>query len=131
VGAVLAGSAELIEEAWRWKQMLGGAMRQSGILAAGCLYALDHHVDRLAEDHRLAQRLSRGLAELPEVEIDPEAVQTNIVVFTVPDAPTLVTALADQVDLTTIDGRRIRAVTHMDVDADGIDRALEAIAAAL
>ena len=131
VGAVLAGSAELIEEAWRWKQMLGGAMRQSGILAAGCLYALDHHVDRLAEDHRLAQRLSRGLAELPEVEIDPEAVQTNIVVFTVPDAPTLVKALADQVDLTTIDGRRIRAVTHMDVDADGVDRALEAIAAAL
>jgi threonine aldolase len=131
VGAVLAGSAELIEEAWRWKQMLGGAMRQSGILAAGCLYALDHHVERLADDHRLAQRLSRGLAELPGVEIDPKTVQTNIVVFTVPDAPVLVARLADEVDLTAIDGRRIRVVTHMDVDADGVDRALDAIAGAL
>jgi threonine aldolase len=68
---------------------------------------------------------------VPGVEIDPETVQTNIVVFTVPDAPALVTAVAEQVDLTTIDGRRIRAVTNMDVDVDGIDRALEAITAAL
>lgn len=111
--------------------MLGGAMRQSGILAAGCLYALDHHVDRLADDHRLAQRPSRGLAKLPGVEIDPETVQTNIVVFTVPDAPALVAAVAEQVDLTTIDADQIRAVTHMDVDAHGIERALEVIAAAL
>jgi threonine aldolase len=131
VGAVLAGSAPLIEEAWRWKQMLGGAMRQSGILAAGCLYALDHHVDRLAEDHANAQRLSRGLAELDGVEIAPETVQTNIVVFAVPDARALVDAVAGQVELTTIDRRRIRAVTHLDVDAAAIDRALLAISAAL
>ena len=57
LGAVLAGSAELIDEAWRYKQMLGGAMRQAGIVAAGALYALDHHVDRLAEDHALARVL--------------------------------------------------------------------------
>ena len=65
VGAVLAGSRELIDEAWRWKQMLGGAFRQSGIVAAGCLYALDHHVDRLAEDHAHARLLAEGLASLP------------------------------------------------------------------
>jgi threonine aldolase len=131
VGAVLAGSGGLIEEAWRWKQMLGGAMRQSGILAAGCLHALDHHVDRLADDHHNAQRLGRGLAALPGVALDPETVQTNIVVFTVADARALVARLAGQVDLTAVDARRIRAVTHMDVDAAGIDRALAAIADAL
>jgi threonine aldolase len=131
VGAVLTGSAELIDEAWRWKQMLGGAMRQSGILAAACIYALDHHVDRLADDHATAQRLSRGLAELPGVEIDPETVQTNIVVFAVPDARTLVGAVSEHVELTAVDQRRVRAVTHLDVDAEAIDRALAAIAAAL
>jgi threonine aldolase len=131
VGAVLAGSRDLIEDAWRWKQMLGGAMRQSGILAAGCLHALDHHVDRLAEDHSNAQRLSRGLAALPGVELDAESVQTNIIVFAVSDAHGLVAKLAGRVDLTTVDAHRIRAVTHMDVDADGIDRALAAIADAV
>jgi threonine aldolase len=131
VGAVLAGSGALIDEAWRWKQMLGGAMRQSGILAAGCLHALDHHVDRLADDHNNAERLGRGLAALPGVALDPESVQTNIVVFTVADARALVARLAGQVDLTVVDTRRIRAVTHMDVDAAGIDRALAAIADAL
>ena len=67
VGAVLAGSRELIDEAWRWKQMLGGAYRKSGIVAAGCLYALDRHVDRLAEDHSHARLLAEGLASLPRV----------------------------------------------------------------
>src|ERR1700733_3554825 len=71
IGAVLCGSVELIEEAWRWKQMLGGAFRQSGIVAAACVYALDHHVERLAEDHEHAQVLARGLASLPGVRIDP------------------------------------------------------------
>jgi threonine aldolase len=111
--------------------MLGGAMRQSGILAAACLHALEHHVDRLADDHANAQRLSRGLAELPGVELDPTTVETNIVVFAVADAPALVAGLAHQVELTVVDDRRIRAVTHMDVDASGIDRALAAISAAL
>ena len=61
VGAVLAGSRELIDEAWRWKQQMGGAFRQSGIVAAGCLHALDHHVERLAEDHENARVLADGL----------------------------------------------------------------------
>ena len=85
VGACLAGSTELIEEAWRYKQMLGGAMRQAGVIAAAGLYALDHHVERLAEDHANARALAEGLAEIPGVEIDPATVETNIVVFDVAD----------------------------------------------
>ena len=75
VGACLAGSAAFIEEAWRWKQMLGGAMRQAGIVAAAGLYALDHHVERLAEDHATRPRLAEGLAALPGVELDAATVR--------------------------------------------------------
>ncbi|MDQ3145610.1 MAG: threonine aldolase family protein [Actinomycetota bacterium] len=132
VGAVLAGSAELIEEAWRYKQMLGGAMRQAGIVAAGCLYALDHHVERLAEDHAHARRLADGLAEVNGVTIDPVAVETNIVVFEVESAAALVETLAaDGVVMGTLDARRVRAVTHLDVDAEGVDTALAAVRRAL
>ena len=132
VGACLAGSAELIAEAWRWKQMLGGAMRQAGIIAAGGLYALDHHVDRLADDHARARRLADGLAGLPGVELDPSTVETNILVFAVPDAPAFCDALARaDVLVIPLDARRVRAVTHLDVDDAGIERALEVAAAAL
>jgi threonine aldolase len=125
VGAVLAGSAELIDEAWRYKQMIGGALRQSGIVAAGCLYALDHHVDRLAEDHENARVLADGLAELPGFDV--QAPETNIVIADVPDAPALVGALWDRgVEVTPMGPARIRCVTHLDVDAAGIGRALEA-----
>jgi len=132
VGACLAGSAELISEAWRWKQMLGGAMRQAGIIAAGGLYALDHHVDRLADDHARARRLAEGLGGLPGVDLDPATVETNILVFAVPDAPAFCDALARaDVLVIPLDARRVRAVTHLDVDDAGIERALEAAAAAL
>ena len=132
VGACLAGSAELISEAWRWKQMLGGAMRQAGIIAAGGLYALDHHVERLADDHARARRLGEGLAGLPGVELDPATVETNILVFAVPDAPAFCDALARaDVLVIPLDARRVRAVTHLDVDDAGIEHALEAAAAAL
>ena len=131
VGAVLAGSRELTDEAWRWKQMVGGALRQSGIVAAACLYALDHHVERLADDHKHARRLAEGLAALPGVTVDPAAVQTNIVVFAVDDARELVRRLADRVELTVVDARRLRAVTHLDVDATDIDGALAAISEGL
>ncbi len=82
VGAVLAASRELIDEAWRWKQQWGGAFRQSGIVAAGCLHALDHHVERLAEDHENARVLAEGLLDLGCDVIAPE---TNIVIFSAPD----------------------------------------------
>jgi threonine aldolase len=131
VGAVLAGSRELIDEAWRWKQMLGGALRQSGIVAAGCLYALDHNVERLAEDHSNARVLAGGLAELPRVDIDVDAVETNIVLFSVDDAPGLVARLADRVEVQAFGPHQVRAVTHLDVARADVDRALEAFAGEL
>ncbi|MHB1568971.1 MAG: threonine aldolase family protein, partial [Solirubrobacteraceae bacterium] len=128
VGAVLAGSRELIDEAWRFKQMIGGALRQSGILAAGCLYALDHHVERLAVDHENARHLAEGLAEIPGVRLAADEVQTNIVIFEVDDAHGLVERLTAEVQLQALDHTRVRAVTHLDVDTDDIDRAVAAVA---
>jgi len=132
MGAVLAGSEELIAEAWRYKQMMGGALRQAGIVAAGALWALDHHVDRLAADHDHARLLARGLAGLPGVEIDPDSVETNIVVFRVEDAPGLCARLAAAgVVMGPLDDRTVRAVTHLDVDEEGISFALSAALQAL
>ena len=126
-GAVLVGSRELIDEAWRHKQMIGGAMRQSGVLAAACLYALEHNVARLAEDHEHALLLARNLAKLPGVEIDVSRVDTNIVIFEVDDAPGLAEGLAQAgVQVMALGPRRIRAVTHLDVDRAAIYRALAA-----
>jgi threonine aldolase len=128
VGACLAGSAELIEEAWRFKQMMGGALRQAGIVAAAGLYALDHNVERLAEDHANARVLAEGLAELPRATIDPAKVETNIVIFEVEDPATVLAALlAEGVEMTQMGPGRIRAVTHLDVDRAGIERALEVL----
>ncbi len=130
VGAVMAGSTELIEEAWRWKQMFGGALRQSGILAAGCLWALDHNVERLSEDHANARLLAEGLADGEGIHIDAAAVESNIVIFEVSDAAALVGALAERVELVALDRRRVRAVTHMDVSRDEVEAAAEQIALA-
>ena len=119
IGAVIAGSREFIDEVWRWKQRLGGSMRQAGICAAACTYALDHHVDRLAEDHANARALARGLAQVSGIEIqEPE---TNLVFFK-PDGAgvsgdAMVAALRKRgVMLAMMDGR-IRACTHLDVTA--------------
>ena len=132
LGAVLAGSRELIDEAWRYKQMMGGAMRQAGMMAAGCLYALDHHVDRLAEDHANAARLAEGLASLEAIELDPAQVETNIVVFEVPDAARFLERISrDGVAMSPVGPTTVRAVAHLDVDADGIALALKAARAAL
>ena len=127
VGAVLCGSPELIAEAWRHKQMMGGAFRQSGMVAAGCLHALDHHVERLAEDHENARVLATGLAELGLEVVKPE---TNIVIFAAPEG--FMAAMAERgVELSgTFDGR-VRAVTHLDVGRGDVERALEVARAAL
>ncbi len=128
LGACLAGSAELIEEAWRYKQMLGGALRQAGIVAAGALYALDHNVDRLASDHENARALALGLAELSAITLDPDEVETNIVIFEVDDPEGLCSALRrDGVLMGPVGPRSVRAVTHLDVDADGVQRAVHAV----
>jgi threonine aldolase len=132
VGAVLVGSRELIDEAWRFKQMMGGALRQAGILAAGCLHALDHHVDRLAEDHAHARLLADALAELPGVTIDPATVETNIVVFETSDARWLVQQLGQHGILVgALSPHVVRAVTHLDVDRAAIDRTIHAFRAVL
>jgi threonine aldolase len=123
VGAVLAGSTEFIDEIWRWKQRLGGSMRQAGICAAACVYALDHHVDRLAEDHANARALARGLSQIQGVDVQQP--ETNLVFFN-PDAAgvagqNMVDALRQRgVLLAMMDGR-IRACTHLDVTADMIE----------
>ncbi len=120
VGAVLCASRELIEEAWRWKQQMGGSFRQSGIVAAGCLYALDHNVERLAEDHANARVLADGLAELGCEVVEPD---TNIVIFAAPNG--FVEAMADRgVELSGTPDGRVRAVTHLDVDRAAVEQAL-------
>jgi threonine aldolase len=128
LGAVLAGSEQLIERAWEGKYLFGGAMRQSGVLAAAALYALDHHVDRLAEDHARARRLAEGLAEAG-VPVDVSEVETNFV--PIPDTDGVLERLRVQGVL--LDGLRtgvLRAVTHLGVTDDDIDRAIDVIPAA-
>jgi threonine aldolase len=131
VGAVLAGSKDFIHEAWRIKQQIGGAMRQAGIIAAACLYALDHHVERLAEDHDNARVLAEGLAQIPGVRIDPASVETNIVWFELAephDARAVAAELKERgVSIGAFDHSRMRAVTHLDVTHADIETALTAI----
>ena len=131
IGAVLAGTAEFIARARRYKQLFGGAMRQAGIAAAGCLYALDHHVDRLVEDHENARRLARGLAEMEGIEVRTATPDTNMVFF---DASELGLTNREFLDRLARAGVRmsgaggaIRAVTHLDVSRADIDRALAAV----
>ena len=131
VGAVLAGSEAFIERAWVVKQQLGGAMRQSGVLAAMCLYALDHHVERLAEDHALAQNIAEKVQVLPKVE-SMLPVQTNIVIFDLaPEAPEAgeLVRLCEQdgIAIGAFGKKRIRVVTHLDVDETSGDRLCEAL----
>jgi threonine aldolase len=135
VGAALAGSQAFIDEAWRLKQRWGGAMRQSGVISAMCLYALDHHVARLAEDNALARSVSDRLAQMPGVaHVLPT--ETNIVIFdlaeTAPDAATLVARLNEAgVVIGAFAERRARIVTHMDVDAAAADALIDALGAVL
>lgn len=131
VGAVLAGSRDFIAEAWRWKHRLGGAMRQAGVLAAAGLFALDNHVERLAEDHANAKLLAEGLRNIPGITLDPPQPETNLVFFDVSglSAPELSKRLrAEGVAIGAESDTRLRAVTHLDVDSCGIADAISAIA---
>jgi threonine aldolase len=121
VGAVLCGSPELMGEAWRFKQQMGGAFRQSGIVAAACLHALDNNVERLAEDHDNARLLAEGLRELGCDVVAPE---TNIVIFAAPDG--FVEAMGERgVELSRTPDGRVRAVTHLDVGRSEVELALQ------
>ena len=130
-GSVLAGSRELIEEAWRYKQVWGGAMRQAGIVAAAGLYALDHHVERLAEDHANARWLAEGLAEMDGLEIDAALVETNIVICGCEDAYGLAGRCTRPACRRARSGPIGAVVTHLDVDRAGCERALAAVRTAL
>lgn len=135
VGSALVSSAEIITEARRHRKALGGGMRQAGILAAAALYALEHHIERLAEDHALARRLAEGIAAIPGLELDPPVVETNMVFFRVDPrwgtAAELCTRLREEfgVLLMPAGRQRIRAVTHLDVGPADVDRALQGLSA--
>jgi threonine aldolase len=127
---LLAGSAAIIDEAWRWKQRLGGSLRQAGLCAAGCLYALDHNIERLADDHVNAKELARGLAQIPGITV--EEPETNLVFFDTAGTDLTADELArrvrrEGVQLSTMGRYRARACTHLDVDREGIELALQVI----
>jgi threonine aldolase len=129
VGSMIAGAVDFIARCRRFRKMLGGGMRQVGILAAAGLYALDHNIERLAEDHANARHLAQALAELPGLALDPETIETNLVIFEVTrpglTAEQLVSAMADRgVLFCAMAPKKCRMVTHLDVTRGQIDDAL-------
>jgi threonine aldolase len=136
VGSALAGTGEMISEAARHRKVLGGGMRQAGLLAAAALYALENHIERLAEDHANAQRLAAAIRRIDELQLHPESVDTNLVFFRVDSAwgtaPQFSEALKQRGVLMLPTGpQMLRAVTHLDVSSDDVDRAVEAFEDAL
>ena len=135
VGSALVGSRELIAKAHRHRKLFGGGMRQAGIIAAGALYALDHHVDRLAEDHENARRLGAAIREIDGLELYPPEIDTNIVIFKV--EPRLGTAAdfaarlkAQGLLMFDVAPQLIRAVTHLDVNGHDVENAATILRAA-
>ena len=129
VGSVLVGSQDFIDQAKRWRKMLGGGMRQAGVLAAAGLVALDTMIDRLAEDHQHARRLAHGLANIEGLHVDPDSIQTNIVFFEVDEklgtAADLIAALNRNGVLVSYPGKQsIRMVTHRHIAPEDIEEAL-------
>jgi threonine aldolase len=134
VGSALAGDAAFIARAKRFRGMFGGAMRQAGIVAAGALHALEHHRDRLAEDHARAAAFAHGLAALPQIRIDPARVMTNILVFQLRALAAdrfVERCWAQGLRLLPAGPDRVRAVFHLDLPDDAVERALDVVAAAL
>lgn len=124
VGSVLVGSKEFIREARRWRKVVGGGMRQAGIIAAGALHALEHHIDRLADDHVHAARLAEGLAE---AGYSVEPVQTNMVFVNLADHdPDALVEFMRERGLRILGGRRLRLVTHLDIDDAAVERTITA-----
>jgi threonine aldolase len=131
VGALVCGPAPFIEQTRRQRKLLGGGMRQAGVLAAPGIVALESMVDRMAEDHANARKLAEGLASLPGILLDPDRVPTNLVIFEAapegPDPAGFHAGLAAQgVKVGAIGGNRFRAVTHYGITAEDIDHALDA-----
>jgi len=136
IGGVLAGSAAFIEEAWTWKHRFGGAMRQAGIIAAAGLYALDHHVERLAEDHENAREFAQLIAEIPGIKLNAGPVETNLVFFDVEaagqGADEIATRLMAKGIRIGVEGTyRLRAVFHLDIDKPDMEEAAHTLQAVL
>jgi threonine aldolase len=132
IGSVLVSSTERVAEARVWRKRMGGGMRQVGILAAAGLYALDHHIARLADDHVRAWRLAETVADAVPGVVDPASVETNIVVLVVPDAKAVVERCrAADVLVGALDPTHLRVLTHLDVDDDQVDKAAAVIRDAL
>lgn len=136
VGSAVASTKEMVSRVHRFRKMFGGGMRQGGIIAAGALYALDHHVDRLVEDHTHARRLAEALVKFSGVSIDVATVETNILFFDVDAATGTAKELCDKlyeagVWMLPLGPRRVRAVTHLDVSAADIDRAIDVLGSVL
>jgi threonine aldolase len=130
-GAILAGSALTIEAAWRGKFLFGGALRQAGVIAAAMLYALDHNVERLAEDHARARRLAEALAEAG-LAVDPDATETNFVAVPVHDVPTARERIREAgVLVGVLRPGVLRIATYLGIEDEHIDRAIDAIPRAL
>lgn len=131
VGSLLCGSAEYIERSRKWRKMLGGGMRQAGIIAAAGVVALEKMIDRLAEDHENARRLAFGLARIPGIDIKPEKFKTNIIMFQPPSDMTWQSFIAklDEKGVKCSHGidRNIRAVTHRHISAADVDEALQRV----
>ena len=129
VGSVLVGSKEFIDRAHRFRKMLGGGMRQAGIIAAGGLYALENNLERLAEDHVRAKRLAVAINEMPNYSVELDAVHSNIVLISTPEgtAKSVVSSLAEQgVDIIDIHDSQVRAVTHLHITDEDIERTITA-----
>jgi threonine aldolase len=133
IGSVLLGTEEDIHQARRWRKMLGGGTRQAGVLAAAGLYALDHMVERLADDHANARTLAEGLAELDGINIDLSRVQTNLVIFRLTSMPAkeFLAACSERGVRGGGSGDRVRFVTHYGIEPEHIQRALEVCAEVL
>jgi threonine aldolase len=132
VGSAVAGTAETIRRVHRFRKMFGGGMRQAGIIAAGALYALEHNIERLAEDHANARRLAEALADMPGISIDPGQVETNIVYFAVREETGSARGVCDAMHaqgiwMLPVAPQRVRAVVHLDVTREDIDRAIGVI----
>jgi threonine aldolase len=131
IGSLVAGSKTFIDRVHRFRKMFGGGMRQVGIIAAAGIYALDHHIERLGEDHQNAKHLALGLKELKGVSIDPEQVETNIIIFNIANtgmtAPQMAEAMKrNGVLIHPVSKTQIRLVTHLDVSSEDIEKALKA-----
>ncbi|MFQ6029248.1 MAG: GntG family PLP-dependent aldolase [Dehalococcoidia bacterium] len=132
VGSVMCGSQEIIDQARKWRKMVGGGMRQAGVLASAGLVALDTMIDRLADDHANARRLAEGLANIDGLTVDPDSIQTNIVIFevdrSVGAAPQVIQALADVgVKVSHSRGQSLRMVTHRHISGADVEEALSRV----